>query len=120
MTKELPESIIKLAIKLSEKSEMRYHLSAIIFDNRFNIINTGYNRWLLIGHREKIPFKTSIHAEADAIVGTSRQEMRGQNILVFRRNFGLAKPCHYCQRLIDITGLKNVYYSNGKGSISKL
>jgi len=43
VSKELPESLIKLAIKLSEKSEMRYHLSAIIFDKKYNIINTGYN-----------------------------------------------------------------------------
>jgi deoxycytidylate deaminase len=99
---------------------MRYRLSAIIFDNKFNIINTGYNRWLLIGHREKIPFKTSIHAEADAIIGTPRQEMYGQNILVFRYNFGLAKPCHCCQNLIDSSGIKNVYFSDGQGGVSKL
>ena len=99
---------------------MRYRLSAIIFDNKYRVINSGYNRWLLIGHREKIPFKTSIHAEADAIIGTSRQELYGSSILVFRYNYGLAKPCYCCQNLINASGIKNVFYSNGKGSIEKL
>lgn len=99
---------------------MRYHLSAIIFNKKFQVINTGYNRWLLIGHREKIPYKTSIHAEADAIIGTSRQELYGANILVFRQNFGLAKPCQCCQNLINAAGIKNIFYSDGKGVIKKL
>ncbi len=99
---------------------MRYRLSAIIFDNKFNVINTGYNRWLLIGHREKIPFRTSIHAEADAIIGVPRQELYGQSILVYRYNYGLAKPCHCCENLIWTAGLKNIYFSNGNEGISKL
>ena len=99
---------------------MKYKLSAIIFDNKYHVINSGYNRWLLIGHREKIPFRTSIHAEADAIIGTSRQELYGSSILVFRNNYGLAKPCQHCQKLIDIAGIKNIFYSNGQGNIEKL
>lgn len=99
---------------------MKYRLSAVIFDNKFRVINTGYNRWLLIGHREKIPFKTSIHAEADAIIGTSRQDLHGSSILVFRHNYGLAKPCHCCENLITVSGIKNIFYSNGNGCIEKM
>ena len=98
---------------------MKHKLSAIIFDNQCNIINTGYNRWLLIGHQSKIPYQTSIHAEMDAILGCSRQELWGSSILVWRHNGNLAKPCSHCQKLIDISGIRNVYYSQN-GDVIKL
>ena len=119
MSKELPESLIKLAIKLSEKSEMRYHLSAIIFDKKYNIINTGYNRWLCCGHYDIKPLRSSIHAEEDAIIGCSRRELYNASIFVFRKNFGNAKPCHNCMKLIQHAKIKQIYYSE-TGTISKI
>lgn len=117
--KAIPVHIIRLAQRLAEKSTMKYKLSAIIFNNKYQVINTGYNRWLLVGHREKIPFRTSIHAEADAIIGTSRQDLYGSSILVFRKNFGLARPCRNCQNMINAAGIRKIYYSS-EGTIKQL
>ena len=119
MTKDLPNSIIKLAIKLSEKSEMRYHLSAILFDKKYNIINTGYNRWLCCGHYDIKPLHSSIHAEEDAIIGCSRRELYNASIFVFRKNFKNAKPCYNCMKLIKHAGITKIYYTEN-GNISKL
>jgi len=114
-----PNTLLPLAEKLSEKSTMRYKLSAIIFKKN-RIINTGYNRWLTIGHKTKIYSATSIHAEADAIIGCSRQELWGSSILIYRKNSGLAKPCKHCTDLIITSGIRTIYYTNGKNNIEKM
>lgn len=98
---------------------MRHKLSAIIFDNQFNVISIGYNKWLIKGTRLKKPLRTSIHAEVDAILGIPRHELWGASILIFRINYGLAKPCKCCMKLIESTGIQNIFYSNGKGGIEK-
>ena len=100
---------------------MKHKLGAVIFDNKGRVINCDYNRWLIIGRKEKIPFKTSIHAEQAAIVGCSRQELWGSSIYIYRRNGGYAKPCHVCETLIYESGIRNVFFSNGLvGGIDKL
>lgn len=119
MTKYLSDSIIQLAIKLSEKSTMRYHLSAIVFDKKHNIINTGYNRWLCQGHYNEKPLHSSIHAEEDAIIGCSRRELYNSSIFVFRKNFQNARPCYNCMKLIKNAGITKIYYSEN-GTVSKL
>ena len=111
MTNKIPESIIKLAQKLSEKSTMKYQLGVVIF-NKSRIINTGYNRWLVVGRPTKSHNHTSIHAELDAIVGCSRQELWGSSIFVFRKNFRLAKPCKSCMKVIEAVGIKTVFYTD--------
>lgn len=99
---------------------MKHRLSAIIFDNSFNIISVGYNKWLLKGHYSSKPYNTSIHAEVDAILGIPKQDLWGSSILVFRYNFGLAKPCRCCMKVIQSAGIQNIFYSNGKNGIEKL
>jgi deoxycytidylate deaminase len=99
---------------------MKHRLSAIIFDNNFNIISVGYNKWLLKGHYSQKPYNTSIHAEVDAILGIPKQDLWGSSILVFRYNYGLAKPCQCCMKVILSAGIHNIFYSNGKRSIEKL
>ena len=101
---------------------MNHQLSAIIF-NKQHIINVGFNRWLIRGHLMNIPIRKSIHAEEDAISGCSRSELWGSSILVFRKNFGLAKPCHRCEQIIRSSGIRNIFYtetSNDKKIIKKL
>ena len=108
-TKNFP-NIVNLARKMSEKSEMRYKLGTVIFKNN-NVINTGYNRWLLMGRKEVKPFRTSIHAEEDAIIGCSRKDLYNASILIYRRNCLNAFPCHCCMKTIITSGIKHIWYS---------
>ena len=112
MSNDVSSEVINLAIKLADKSTMRYKMSAVIFNKKGRIINTGYNRWLLIGHHDVVPHRTSIHAEADAIIGCSLRDLYNSSIFVFRRNFRNAKPCHNCTKMIRNAGITQIYYSN--------
>lgn len=114
---KLSSEIIKLAAKQSLKSTMKYQIGAVVF-RRSTVINTGHNQWLLIGSRTERPFRCSIHAEADALLGCSLEELYGSSILVFRKGYGLARPCPSCTALIAKCGLSRVYYTNGSNGIS--
>jgi deoxycytidylate deaminase len=108
-------------MKMSQRSDMVHRLGAVIFNNRGQVINCDYNRWLFIGQKKRaIPFKTSIHAEQGAIVGCSRQELWGSSIYVYRANGALAKPCYNCEALIRDVGIRNIFYSDGNNGIVKL
>lgn len=113
---KLSSEIIKLAAKQSLKSTMKYQIGAVVFHHS-TIINTGHNQWLLIGSRTERPFRCSIHAEAAALIGCSLEELYGASILVFRKGYGLARPCSACTALIAKCGLSWVYYSNGEDGI---
>jgi deoxycytidylate deaminase len=120
--KTIPAHLIELAHKLSLRSDMRHKIGAVIFNNKNYIISVGYNKWLAIGqpHSNGNHNKFSIHAEVDALTGCSRKELWGASILVVRSTWGLAKPCPACQAIILNSGIKNVYFSNGKNKIEKL
>lgn len=107
---------MKFAIKLCMKSDMRYKLSAIIYDNKGRVINSDYNRWLRIG---KDRFRSSIHAEQGAIIGCSRSELWGSSIFVYRKNGRMAKPCPICMSMILDSGIRNVFWSSDNGEIDK-
>lgn len=113
---KLSPAIVKLAAKQSLKSTMKYQIGAVVF-RRSTVINTGHNQWLLIGRRSQKPLHCSIHAEADALLGCSLEELYGASILVFRKGYGLARPCSTCTALIAKCGLSRVYYSNGLNGI---
>jgi len=112
MTK-VPDEVIRLAVRICKKSEMRQQMAAVIYDNNHNIINVGYNRWLV----KRSPRSTtnfirySIHAEIDALRGCSRRELWGANIYIHRNNGKLAKPCVNCTKILTKYGISNVYWS---------
>lgn len=105
----MKDNIVKLAAKVCLKSNMRQKMAAIIYDNRGRVISVGYNRWLVIGsQRNKQPFRYSIHAEADAIAGCSREELFGKNIFIYREGNKNARPCQDCSNLIKKYGFRTV------------
>ena len=115
--KRVPDYIVRFSGKLCMKSEMRHKLSAVVFDNKGRVINSDYNRWLRIGVNG---FRTSIHAEEGAILGCSRSELWGSSIFVYRRNGALAMPCHRCMAIIQESGIKQIFWSNGIGGIDSM
>ena len=91
---------------------MRHKIGAVIY-NKKGIINSGYNRWLIVGgnfNRYKNS-RYSIHAETDAIFGCNLRELWGSSIYVYRENGNLAKPCNHCMANLITHGVKNIFWS---------
>lgn len=113
------ERLIKLALKIAEKSQHKFRIGAVIaVGNR--IMSVGINKWRT--HPRQINCHTnnmanSIHAELDAII--SGHCMEGATIYVARilKNgaAGLAKPCLICQGIIDSAKIKRVVYTTSYG-----
>ena len=66
----------------------------------------------------------NLHAESCAILRLGYDECAGNTLYVCRilKNGSLteSRPCKVCQRLISLSGLRNVYYTNRLGEIEKL
>lgn len=86
-----------------------------------NAWSAGYNRGQKTHPRSPHPYK-SIHAEFDAVLGAVAMQglqfgwdLRGYKIYVHRLkrdgSDGLAKPCVWCQKMLDQVGIKEISYS---------
>ena len=60
-----------------------------------------------------------IHAEMDACLDASRDELIGAEIYIVRvrkdGSRGLAKPCNICTRMLKSMGITKAYYSTEGG-----
>jgi deoxycytidylate deaminase len=109
--RKVPDKVVVAAVKAASRSNMKYHVGAVIFKDR-EIISTGFNRWLHKGPSRYLPpFGYSIHAEEDALFGLSRHLTYGASIFVFREGNLLAKPCVNCMKKIVKSGITKIYYS---------
>ncbi len=101
------------------------------------IVSTGYNgapagmrdcleegvctrTELQIPHGERYELCHSVHAEANAIIRASADELRGATIYISGADTGsgecLSEPCMMCKRMILNAGIAKVVHSDGKGS----
>lgn len=109
--KKISDKVIVAAVKAAARSNMKYHIGAVIF-NKNEIISTGFNRWLHKGPSKYLPeFNYSIHAEEDTLFGLPRRLTYGASIFIYREGNNLAKPCSRCQKAISRAGISHVYYS---------
>ena len=127
------EYYIKIAEAVSLKSKcLKKHYGAIIVNND-EIISTGYNgaaskenecktcTKVVIDHRKDEATYLScpaVHAEMNAMLGPSRQEMIGSTLYLAGQDmetgeFIAAKPCEICLRLIKNAGIDCVKNKNG-------
>ncbi len=120
------KKIISGARECAKRSNMKYRIGSVIFDDDENILSTAFNfcydknlatkisnRYFHLGHT-----KWSVHSETASVVRYIKKYTpypRGLNIFVFRGNRNgeprLAKPCSSCSEVIKYVGLKNVEYS---------
>jgi dCMP deaminase len=74
---------------------------------------------LQIPHGERYELCHSVHAEANAIIRASVEELKGATIYVSGENSGskecLSEPCMMCKRMILNAKLNKVVYSDGNG-----
>jgi len=101
------------------------------------IVSTGYNgapsgmedcleankctrKELQIPHGERYELCHSVHAEANAIIRASADELRGATIYISGCDAGagecLSEPCMMCKRMILNAGIGKVVHSDGCGS----
>jgi len=87
---------------------------------RANCCDVGYckRQELNIPSGERYELCRSVHAEANAIISASRQEMIGSTLyLVGIENDGNynpnTKPCDMCERLIINAGIEKIYLKIG-------
>ena len=130
------EYYLQIADAVSIKSKcLKKHYGAIIVKNN-EIISTGFNgpargeahctKCTKVGSdKDMIEYSScpAIHAEQNAIISASRQEMLGSVLYLFGRDvsgsideIGLpiaARPCEICLRLIKNAGIEKVINKNG-------
>lgn len=105
---------IKLCKNIAKKSNMKYKIGAIIFNNTNNYI-LGYNRGLgCRNNYQTNPF--SIHAEEMAILRGVREDFDFKNstmvVVRINRSDNLRRslPCDNCTKLIKKVEVKTIYY----------
>lgn len=82
--------------------------------------NTCTRKELQIPHGERYELCHSVHAEANAIIRASADELRGATIYISGADTGsgecLSEPCMMCKRMILNAGIAKVVHSDGQGN----
>jgi dCMP deaminase len=129
------EYFIGIAKAVSTRATcLRRKYGAVITKNNI-IVSTGYNgapsgmkdcleagrctrKELQIPHGERYELCHSVHAEANAIIRASVDELRGATIYISgydeKRVECNSEPCMMCKRMILNAGIAKVVYSGGK------
>lgn len=105
-----------LAKEISKHSNYKVRVGAVIVKGN-RILSVGHNqvRYKSRGLRFT-KFKSSLHAERDAISKLDRKILKGSDIYVYREHNVtgspmLSKPCEQCWWLIEEMKIRRVYYS---------
>jgi deoxycytidylate deaminase len=119
------EKFIKLAIQISELSDHRMRMGAVITKGN-RIMGVGNNKRK--SHPKQINHHTfkiaqGLHAERSAIINAKRKDLSGCTIHIARLTKcgepAMAKPCDQCMAYIKETGIKRIVYTNQEGKIEK-
>jgi dCMP deaminase len=82
-------------------------------------VNTCTRTELQIPHGERYELCHSVHAEANAIIRASADELKGATIYISGAEAGagecLSEPCMMCKRMILNAGISRVVHSDGQG-----
>lgn len=128
------EYFIGIAKAVSTRATcLRRKYGAVITKDNI-IVSTGYNgapsgmkdcldvgkctrKELRIPHGERYELCHSVHAEANAIIRASADELRGSTIYISGADHGssecLSEPCMMCKRMILNSRIAKVVYSDG-------
>jgi len=131
------EYFINIAKAVSARATcLRRKYGAVITKDNI-IVSTGYNgapagmkdcievgkctrKELQVPHGERYELCHSVHAEANAIIRASVDELRDATIYISGEDSGsgecLSEPCMMCKRMILNARIKKVVYSDGNGT----
>lgn len=117
--------VIETLKKKALNSDLQYkHSAGLIHKNK--MVSTGFNKYITFSSKINIiNFKTSIHAEIDAILQTDIKFIRGLDIIIIRIKelangkiiLKNSRPCNSCIDKMRNYGIRKVYYSNDTGDI---
>lgn len=131
---------LNIAKAVSKRSScLRRQYGCVIVNNK-EIISTGYNgsprgetnccdngfckRKHSMGNCHNIGDYSdceSVHAEQNAMLAASRQEMLGATLYLYGEEYGIPiegpVPCPICSRMIKNAGIKKVVTNNWKGKM---
>jgi deoxycytidylate deaminase len=103
---------LELAQAAHRDRDCYYQLCALVV-KRNRVISVGYNNPKT--HPLANTKMKQLHAEMDAIIGCTKAELDGAEIVVVRARrdgkVGMAKPCRVCDDFIRRVGLRRVYYT---------
>ena len=106
-----------LARLVSRKSPSEVKVGCVIVQGNREI-SVGFNDMRKTHPRSPHPFRTR-HAEFDATLGVSLDDLEGATAYVYRElkdgSLALAKPCKFCQRALKEAGIHVCYFTCDKG-----
>lgn len=113
----MKKKFFDLAKIVSLKSKSHPQMGCVIVKKN-RVINFGFNS-MDKTHPRCPTHGNFLHAEIHAILGSSKEDLKGSSIYVFRalRNgeLALAKPCSVCAALIREVEMKVCYYTTSSG-----
>lgn len=107
----------KKARQASLKSQSDPKLGAVVVKKNEEI-SFGFNDMKKTHPRATSPFKT-LHAEIDALIGKSWDELEGSDVYVYREfksgQLAMSKPCPSCELALRRAGIRRVFYTTNGG-----
>jgi len=117
MSKSKHDKYFELAKRISTKSDHPKHHIGCVLVKKNKIISTGWN--LMKTHPLSPRKFKSVHSEFYTILGVPVSDLKGAIMYLYRENrqgeYALAKPCKYCDRMLEDCGIKAVYYTTNGG-----
>jgi dCMP deaminase len=130
------EYFINIAKAVSERATCFRRRYGAVVTKDYIIVSTGYNgapagmkdclevgkctrKELQIPHGERYELCHSVHAEANAIIRASVDELKDATIYISGEDSGVgechSEPCMMCKRMILNARIKKVVFSDGNG-----
>lgn len=108
---------IELAAKLARKypHDSKYHFCSLLIKKN-KVISVGFNS-LSKTHPRAKKIGNTIHSELHCLLGVREEHLRGATLIVVKMGFQnrskrtMAKPCTHCQKIIECSPIRDVYYS---------
>ncbi len=118
------QEVVNAAIAQAQQSSFKFRVGAVVYDGK-TILGRGFNESVRTHPKSPHPFKVR-HAEFNAILHATVNSMSWNykapvvdwmSVYVHRLKKddspGLAKPCQWCQGMLDQLGITKIYWSEG-------
>jgi deoxycytidylate deaminase len=105
------------AKKLAGKSTHHQHKLGCVIVSKNKIVSFGFNQ--IKTHSRSPHHYNMIHAEVDAVLGNSYDELKGTEAYIYREtktgSLAMSRPCPYCYEMLKTMGVKAIHYTVNEG-----
>lgn len=99
-----------------------FRLGCILFDKRGKVVKARTNSMKTHPKLTSLTEFPFLHAEQACILSQGIDNCDGLSLMVVRvrkdSSLANAKPCSTCEKVIKLTGIKKVFYTNDLGEIT--